>query len=355
MAVVGVMGIGGSVYAYNSARAIMLNQPFDGQLGPIASAGAQPGTRPGTAGSPDVTATPDLIEFELPKPWNGTERLNILLLGIDERKNDREKFFNTDTMLVLSIDPVTMEAGMLSIPRDLWVYVPVKDGMGRINEANRWGDAYDYPGGGGPNLARKVVEKLLGVRIHHYMRVNFVVFESFVDRMGGIEVDVPVDIVDTEYPTEDFRTETFKLSKGLQTLDGATALKYARTRHDKNGDFGRARRQQQVILAIRDKARDPRVFASLIAGAPELFAQFGTSIKTDMTLNQMQQLAVLAQRLKRENIKSAVIDGAYTEFAQTPEGWQVLIAKRDKIANLRDAFFTAGVPVPPTSTPKLPE
>jgi polyisoprenyl-teichoic acid--peptidoglycan teichoic acid transferase len=352
MAVVCVLGIGGSIYAYNSAHAIMLNQPFEGSL-VLPAATAQPADAPGAGSNdPAVTATPDIVDIELPKPWNGSERLNILLLGIDERKNDREKFFNTDTMLVLSIDPVTMEAGMLSIPRDLWVYVPLKDSMGRINEANRWGDAYDYPGGAGPNLSRKVVENLLGVRIHHYVRVNFTVFESFVDRLGGIEVDVPVDIVDNDYPTEDYRTETFKLDKGLQTLDGATALKYARTRHDKNGDFGRARRQQQVILAIRDKAKDPRVFASLIAGAPELFAQFGTSIKTDMTLNQMQQLAVLAQNLKREKIKSAVIDGAYTEFAQTPEGWQVLIAKRDKIADLRDAFFTAGVPVPPTSTPK---
>lgn len=346
MALVLMLGIGASVYSFNTARGIMLNQPFeDGPLPPRPTTPVQAGA---------ATSTPDPISIALPQPWNGKERLNILVMGVDERKNDPEKFYNTDTMLVLTLDPVTMEAGMLSIPRDLWVYVPIKEANGRINEANRWGDAYDYPGGGGPNLARKVVETVLGVRIHHYVRMNFTVFETLVDRMGGLEITVPNDIYDDEYPTDDLGTEVFQLSKGKQLLDGATALKYARTRKgDPDQDFGRSRRQQQVILAIKERATDPRVFASLVAGAPEMFAELGAAIKTDLSLNDIQQLAVLAQRLERGKIKSAVLDQNYTEFATTPEGWQVLIAERDKIAALRDAFFISGAQVPPTSTPRL--
>ncbi len=283
-------------------------------------------------------ATPLPEEAALPKPWDGKERLNILLMGIDQRANDRERVFRTDTMLILSIDPVTMEAGMLSVPRDLWVTIPGYQNN-RINVANQLGDADDYPGGGGPQLARKTVESVLGVRIHFYVRLNFTVFESFIDRLGGVEIDVPNDIYDDKYPTEDFRTEVFELKAGRHLLDGATALKYARTRHDANGDFGRARRQQQVILAIREKVQDPRVFASLVASAPDLIADFGSNVKTNLTLDQMQQLAVLAQKLDRKNIKSAVLDQQYTEFATTPEGYQVLIARRDKIAELRDSFF----------------
>ncbi len=286
-------------------------------------------------------ATPGVDEYVLPQPWNGKERLNILIMGIDQRTNDPEKVFRTDTMLVLTIDPTTMEAGMLSVPRDLWVPIPGYQNN-RINTANAIGDSDNYPGGGGPQLARKTVESVFGIRIHHYVRLNFSVFESVIDRMGGIEIDVPNDIRDDSYPTENYSTEVFELSKGVHTLDGATALKYARTRHDSNGDFGRARRQQQVILAIKEKVQDPRVFASLLLGAPDLIAEFGASVKTDLTLDQMQQMAVLAQKIERKNIKTAVLDQNYIDFATTPDGAQVLVARREKMAELRHTFFRAG-------------
>jgi polyisoprenyl-teichoic acid--peptidoglycan teichoic acid transferase len=289
---------------------------------------------------PVVNATADPLTLPLPKPWNGKERINILLMGIDERStNETEHTFRTDTMIVLTVDPITMKAGMLSIPRDLWVPIPGYGANNRINFANQWGDGVDYPGGGGPQLARKTVESVLGIRVHHYVRLNFTVFESFIDRLGGVEVVSPQDIYDTEYPTEDFRTELFELKAGKHVLDGETALKYARTRHDKNGDFGRAQRQQQVILAIKDRVKDPRVFASLVASAPELIEQFGGAIKTDLTLDQIQQLAALAQKLDRANITSAVLDFNYTELATTPEGYSVLLARREKIAELREQFF----------------
>ena len=175
-----------------------------------------------------------------------------------------------------------------------------------------------------------------------------------IDRIGGIVINVPEPIYDPAYPTEDYGVEVFALPAGLQTMDGMTALKYARTRHSQNGDFDRARRQQQVIMAVREKLKDPRVLASLIAHAPEILSELSNSIKTDMTLDQMQQLAVLAQKVEREKIKFEVLDQRYTEFATTPDNSQVLIPIRARIAELRQRFFStdtsaAGLNAPPAS------
>jgi polyisoprenyl-teichoic acid--peptidoglycan teichoic acid transferase len=280
----------------------------------------------------------------LPRPWNGKERVNVLVMGIDQREVDKEPAYRTDTMIVLTLDPVTLHAGMLSIPRDLWVPIPGYDN-GRINTANFIGDAYDYPGGG-PALARKTVESLLGVPINYYARVNFTAFEAFIDRVGGISVDVPEDIYDPEYPTNDYRTEVFSIDKGVHNLDGATALKFARTRHSLlNGDFDRARNQQLVLLALKEKVSNPQVLLSLLSSAPEVITELGGAVKTDLTLDQVQQLAALVQKVDRNKIKTAVLDQEYTEFATTltnpPQ--QVQVPIRGKIAELRDTMFSTAV------------
>ena len=293
---------------------------------------AQP--RPVSITTPDASDT-----VHLPQPWNGKERVNILLMGIDQRVGDGEPAHRTDTMMVMTIDPVTMRAGILSIPRDIWVPVPGFNNF-RINTANFLGDTKDYPGGG-VALAKKTVESFLGVQIHYAARINFTAFESFIDRIGGVTIDVPEDVYDAEYPTNDYRTEIFQLGKGTQTMDGETALKYARTRHSSGGDFDRARRQQQVIFAVKEKLKNPQILASLVAAAPELLVELSTSVKTDMTLDQMQQLAVLGTRIERSNIKSEVLDQRFTEFATTPDGAQVIIPVRARIAELRDLFFSS--------------
>ncbi len=287
------------------------------------------------------TVIPQVQPPQLPRPWNGKERVNVLVTGIDQREGEKDPG-RTDTMIVLTLDPVTLQAGILSIPRDLWTPIPGYEN-GRINTANFLGDAFDYPGGG-PELARKTVEQVLGIPINFYARVNFSAFEEFVDQIGGITVDVPLDIYDPEYPTADYRTEVFSITKGIHNLNGATALKFARTRHSLvNGDFDRARDQQLVMLAVKDKLTDPQVFLSVLANAPALIAKFNASVKTDLTFEQMQQLAALAQKVDRKNIKMGVLDQNYTEFASTmtdPPQW-VQVPIRSKIAQLRDSFFSA--------------
>jgi LCP family protein required for cell wall assembly len=317
-----------SIYAYNRAYDYFAND-----LPIFAEIVAQPQQ----IQVAQATARPDDV-IKLPEPWNGKERVNILLLGIDQRVGENDPCYRTDTMIVFTLDPVTMQAGMLSIPRDIWVPIPGYNNN-RINTANCIGDTQDYPGGG-MALAEKTVENFLGVDINYAARVNFTAFENFVDRIGGVDIDVPQDIYDATYPTNDYGTEVFSLNKGLQTLDGATALKYARTRHSGNGDFDRARRQQQVIIAVKEKLQDPRTMASLVSQAPALLNDLSTSVKTDMTLDQIQQLAVLATKIERNKIKSEVLDQRYTMFATTPEGYEVIIPNRERIAALRTSFFS---------------
>ena len=271
-----------------------------------------------------------------------TRTVTVLVMGIDQRRNAAEQGpYRTDTMIVLSLDPLTKRAAMLSIPRDLWVTIP-DYGAGRvsnrINTANMFGDAYGYPGGG-PALATKTAQLALGIPIDHYVRLNFTAFEDFIDLIGGIDVVVPEDIYDPKYPTEDGNVELYQISAGQHHLDGVQALKYARTRRTVGSDFDRADRQQQVIYAVRDKVMEPNRLPQLLARAPELAEMFADSVQTDFTANEVACLAQIAQDVPRGSIRNAAIDEERTAAWITPEGWEVLVPQRDKIAELMLSLF----------------
>jgi LCP family protein required for cell wall assembly len=271
--------------------------------------------------------------------WNGVERVTVLLLGIDERHQETGPF-RTDTMLVLTVDPVAKTAGILSIPRDLWVTIPTMDTEGKINTAHFLGDAYNYPGGG-PALAVETVKQELGIPIDYYLRFNFDSFEKVIDAIGGLDICVPETIDDPLYPAFDnYGYDPLHIDKGCQHMNGALALKYARTRH--NGtDFDRAKRQQQVILAVRDKVTQQNLLPQLAAQAPTLLDELQKSIKTDLTLDQMMRLAKLATQIDPKNIKQATIDESMVAVYNTPTDppQNVLVPLRDKIRELRDQFF----------------
>ena len=202
-----------------------------------------------------------------PDPWNGTNRVTILILGLDYadwQSEDRLGPARSDTMILLTIDPGSMTAGMLSIPRDLWVTMPGILGYHKINTAHRFGELYEMPGGG-PGLASRTVEQLLGVKIDYYARIDFYAFESFIDELGGIEVNVPEEIkVD---PIGEHNTVVLK--PGTQLLDGPTALGYARNRYTADGDFDRSARQHQVIMAIRNRILSLNMLPMLVYKAPD--------------------------------------------------------------------------------------
>ncbi len=274
--------------------------------------------------------------------WTGTDRITVLVLGIDEREQE-EGPWRTDTMMVATLDPVTMQAGILSIPRDVWVEIPGYT-SNRINTAHFIGDAYSYPGGG-PALAMETVRHNLGIiPLDHYVRLNFNGFVSLLDQIGGIDLYVEETIDDPYYPDNNNGYDPFHLEAGQQHLDGETALKYARTRHSQNGDFDRARRQQQVIMAILEKITNAGMLPQLVAKAPELYATVADSVDTDFKLDQIIALAGLASKLDRDQIRFAVLDETCTESGETPDGAQVLIPIRDRIREKRDYVFgiTAG-------------
>jgi LCP family protein required for cell wall assembly len=285
--------------------------------------------------------------------WDGVERVTVLVLGIDERKQETGPF-RTDTMLLLTIDPASKTAGMLSIPRDLWVQIPAMDTDGKINVAHFLGDAYDYPGGG-PALARVTVQENLGIPIDYTLRVNFDAFETIVDAIGGVEICVPQTIDDPEYPCYDsYCFDPLHIDAGCQIMDGSLALKYARTRHG-GTDFDRAKRQQQVLLAIRDKVVKQDLLPQLVAQAPTLLDTLQTAVKTDLSLEQMIELAKLATQIDPKSIKQATIDENMVVGYNTPTDppQNVLVPIRDKIRELRDEFFNI-IPASPSGTAPAP-
>lgn len=295
-------------------------------------------------------ATPKPGDTPVPTPsvgaWTGTDRVTILVMGIDRRQGEDEKGYLTDTMMLVTMDPAARTAAMLSIPRDLWVTIPGY-GEDTINTANRTGDYYDYPGGG-PALAVKTVEYNIGVTVNYYVRLDFTAFETFIDTIGGIDVYNETEIDDPNYPNGSYGFEPFFLPAGPHHLNGHDALRYARTRHG-NSDIDRAARQQQVAMAVRERVLSLNMLPSLVLGAPNLMRTLNDSIWTNLSLEQMISLALLAQDIPRENIQSGVIDFRYVLDYTTPEGRQVLVPLRDKIRVLRDELFASTAAIAPAT------
>jgi LCP family protein required for cell wall assembly len=234
------------------------------------------------------------------------------------------------------LDPVTLEAGVLSIPRDLWVPIPGFDD-GRINTAHRLGGLYDHPGGG-PGLAMDTVEYNLGVPIDYYARLNFQGFIELIDLIGGIDVYVEETIHDNAYPTADYGTEVLHIEAGQHHFDGEMALKYARTRHG-SSDFDRARRQQKVMLAALERVTSLQVLPQLARKADNIYATLDTSLSTDMTLDEILALGGLALKVNRDEIRFGVIDESCVKPWVTPTGGQVLIPLRERMREVRDYVF----------------
>lgn len=279
------------------------------------------------------------------EPWNGTDRVTILLMGIDQRQGETDTAYRTDSMMLVTVDPVGRTAGMLSIPRDLYVEIPGFPDKDKITTANFKGDAYYLPGGG-PQLAMDTVELNLGIRVNYYVRINFTAFETLIDLIGGIDVDNPYEIYDPEYPDCCFGYDPFYLAAGPQHLDGATALKFARTRHTLGDDFGRAERQQMVAMAVRDRVLSADMLPVLIGKAPQLLNTLSGSYTTNLSLDQMASLAMLANDIPRENIQAEVIDQRYIAEIYSPDGvQQVLVLNLEKFRELRDTMFYT--PEPP--------
>jgi len=292
---------------------------------------------------PGETAVPtqsvDLSAVIQPTPiqWNGTKRVTVLLLGLDYRDWEAGETPRSDSMILLTVDPQSKTAGMMSIPRDMWTIIPGFDYY-KINTAYFLGERYKLPGGG-PELARQTIESFLGVPIDYYAQIDFNTFVEFIDALGGLDMKIKKAIkVDPVGPGN-----TIILEPGTQTLTGAVALAYARNRYTEFDDFDRAQRQQEVMMAIRNQVVNLNMLPTLVAKAPELYASLSKGIKTNLTLDDIIRLAYLAQSIPPENIQKGVIDVHMVSFAKSPDGLDVLVPNPLKIHELRDSIFKTGI------------
>jgi polyisoprenyl-teichoic acid--peptidoglycan teichoic acid transferase len=271
-----------------------------------------------------------------PIQWNGTKRVTVLLLGLDYRDWEAGETPRSDSMILITVDPQSKTAGMMSIPRDMWTVIPGFDYF-KINTAYFLGERYKLPGGG-PELARQTVENFIGVPIDYYAQIDFNTFVEFIDALGGLDMKIRNAIkVDPVGPGN-----TIILEPGTQTLSGSVALAYARNRYTEFDDFDRAQRQQDVMMAIRNQVVNLNMLPTLVAKAPDLYASLSKGIQTNLTLDDIIKLAYLAQSIPPENIKKGVIDTHMVNFGKSPDGLDILIPIPEKIHALRDLIFTAG-------------
>ena len=266
-------------------------------------------TAPGVVASPTASPTP------LPE-WNGSDPIYVLLLGIDTRPGENSEG-RSDTMIVVRVDPVVKRVDMFSIPRDLVVDIPGFSSGVKINSAYPWGESYEIEGGG-PALVAQTVELNFGIPIDYYATVDIPGLENIVDTLGGIIINAGSQLKDDQYPTDDFRYTRAYFPAGLQRLDGEEAVQYARTRHA-DGDFKRAARQQQVLLAMRVQILE----TGLISKLPDLIDDLGDSIRTDLSPRQTLSLASLAQEIDRSDIWMHSL-APYTFASVTDQGWFLL-------------------------------
>jgi LCP family protein required for cell wall assembly len=276
-----------------------------------------------------ATATPEsfYVPPYAPDPslnLTGTDMVTFLLLGADKRPG--QTYFRTDTIVIAVVRPASGQVALISVPRDLYVYIPTV-GMDRINAAYEYGEMpkYNYPGGGFALLKDTILYNL-GLSIDHLAIVDFDGFRRIVDTLGG--VDVPVfcaytdwHLIDPNYdPENENNWALYTVGPGLVHMDGNLALWYARSRQ-RSSDFDRGRRSQEVLRALYTRALQ----TNTISRIPELYNDFISAIITDLTLPDLLELAPLALHLDNADIRSYYIGRDYVTGWMTPGGASVLL------------------------------
>ena len=268
--------------------------------------------------------------------WDGKSRINILLLGLDystKRQNTGQGSPLSDTMILVTVDPLTRTIGAMNIMRDYWVDIPGFE-FNKINSAYKLGEDYDLPGGGA-QLAMDTVEALLGVPIDFYARVDFKAFETIIDEMGGVPVTI------TERMLLDWKGNgnKFWIEPGTYVLPGKYALAYARTRAYGDGDVDRGKRQMEVITAIKNRVLNLNTLPTLISRAPAIYNEISAGVQTNMSLDQAIQLAYLIAQIPSENLHTFSPGYTVAEPLKTADGIDVLRVMPDRLREVRDQMF----------------
>ena len=294
--------------------------------------------RSGTAPTAVPTAVPQLDR-------QGNDLMNILLVGNDgEITNDGS--LRTDSMIIVSINRTAGTVSLLSLPRDLYVYVPSWT-MQRLNTAWGYGESVGWTDGGF-GLMRQTIFYNLGINVHHYAMVDLTGFKALVDAVGGVRVAVDcaiqdLPLIDAEVPASAYAAadeDYWVLPVGEYQLSGAEALWYARSRHN-SSDFDRGRRQQQLLRAIWRQAREN----GLLGQIPQLWSEAAPYIQTSLTLEDILSLVPVALNLDASKIEQFTLVRTYhTQPWQTPDGDYVQLPIFETMRPLLEDFYT-----PPTA------
>lgn len=297
-----------------------------------------------SSASPYLSGGDDLAKTDISKFESGDRRINILLLG--KGGEDHPGGNLTDTIQVVSIDPKNKEVAILSIPRDLYIKV---DGLGshKINsiytlaknndldkniESENEDKKSSEDDSKSLNLMKQVTGDLLGVPIHYAAVLNFDGFKKIIDILGGIEINVTEEIYDPYFPDKYvLGYEEFYVEKGINQFDGEQALKYARSR-ETTSDFDRSKRQQEILIAAKDKALKVMNVKKL----SQILNVLSENLKTDLQLGEIEELSKIAAGIKTENIKTKVLDDAEDGllYADKYEEMYVLLPKDDSLKQM---------------------
>lgn len=295
------IALGVSYYVYSIYS--FANEIYENQPAPIAS------TDDGSGGGDGQQAAVE------PPEWNGTERINILLLGGDSRGVKSTAHPRSDTMMVISIDPVDKSTHIFSLLRDTYVRIPGK-GSNRINTAITMG---------GPLLSMETVNNLMDMPIHYYVYTDFEGFISLIDALGGIEFEIDKNMRHVD--NADDPKYSIKLEKGVQQLDGITALQYVRYRGDALSDFSRADRQRKFLSAIADKMKRTTSLLKL----PQVLNSIAPYMETNIPPGDLLKLARLGLKLDTSQLTGIQIPPAGLFHDETINDAEVLVADPEKI------------------------
>ena len=317
---------------------IFVGDEIDATCEPDPNASLNPAGSPIPGPSPVGSALPAV---QIP-PWDGKERLNILLIGADKQGGGHR----TDTLITVSIDPVTRNVAMFSLPRDT-INVPIPAGPAR----SVWGPVFGqkinafylqnrlradlWPGSDttrGYNALKSVIGELYGLDIKYFVEVDFEGFKSVVDAVGGLTVNVQLPVVDDTYPAGVARNLRLYIPSGIQHMDGTQALRYARSRNTST-DFDRGGRQQRILLSMREQA-DPQ---TLIPRLPALVDALKLAVKTDVPLNELPNLLGLATEVDTKDIRSYVFAPPFYQEEVLTGYWTLPYPDRIRDA-VRNAF-----------------
>jgi len=270
------------------------------------------------------------VQPEALPPLTDQETVNFLLIGSDQRSG---LSYRTDTMVIAILWPSEGQVSLISIPRDLWIYIPTV-GMQRINTAYQSGEITSYQGGG-PGLLKDTIQYNLGIRIDHTAMVDFDGFRRIVNTLGGIDLPVACAytdwrLIDPSYdPYDENNWWLYSVGPGQIHMDGDLALWYARSR-SKSNDFDRGRRQQEVLRAIFTKTLQTETFSKI----PQLYLDLSQTVVTDLELDDVIRMVPYALKLTNADIRSYYIRPPYVSAWTTPGGASVQLPNEASLTQL---------------------